>query len=201
MMKNLAKAISILFHPLWMPLAGTYILLSKTILAILPYESKKLIYIIVMVSTIGLPLAMLPFLYIRKKFKTLEMTERQERFVPLLIMVIFYFFAYYSLRNLNAPVLLVGYILSVFTTVFILSVINIWWKISLHLAGIGGVTALLVMITVFNQGIPEYMFYQSVIFAGLIASARMYLNKHNAWEAFAGYFIGFLTVSITFHYF
>ena len=198
MIKNLAKAISLVFHPLWMPLLGTYILLSGTLLAILPYESKRLIYIIILTSTIGLPLAMLPFLYFRKKFKTLEMTERQERFVPLFIMSIFYFFSYYTLNNLNAPVLLTGYMLGAFVATILSAIINIWWKISLHLTGIGGITALLIIIIIFKQGYPENLFFQVVLFAGIVASARLQLNEHNIGQIIAGYIFGFLSVFITF---
>lgn len=195
MIKTTAKATSILFHPFWMPLVGTFILLTQTkFLALIPIEGQRTIYIIVASSTIGLPLLMFPLFWYRKKFKTLEMTDRQERYIPLFIMAVFYYFSFNTLSNLNAPALLNGFILGAFISVLLAAIVNIWWKISLHGIGMGGITGLLVAIIVLNQGSPEVIFFQALLFTGIALSARLYLNQHNIYQIIGGYVWGFLSI-------
>lgn len=198
MIKTAAKSISILFHPFWMPLVGTFILLTQTnFLSLIPAEGQKAVYIIVASSTIGLPLLMFPLFWYRKKFKTLEMTDRQERYVPLFIMAVFYYFSFHTLSNLNAPALLNSFILGAFISVLLAAIVNIWWKISLHGIGLGGITGLLVAIVLLNQGSPEGIFFQTLIYTGIALSARLYLNQHNVRQITAGYAWGFLSILLT----
>ena len=198
MIKTAAKSISILFHPFWMPLVGTFILLTQTkFLALIPPEGQRAIYIIVASSTIGLPLLMFPLFWYRKKFKTLEMTHRQERYVPLFIMAVFYYFSFHTLSNLNAPAMLNGYIFGAFISVLLAAIINIWWKISLHGIGVGGITGLLVAIILLNQGSPEMIFFQALLFTGITLSARLFLDQHNIRQIIGGYLWGFLSIFLT----
>ena len=198
MLKTVAKAISILFHPIWMPLVGTYILLTQSkFLGLIPIEGQHAVYIIVASSTIGLPLLMFPLFWYRNKFKTLEMSAKQERYVPLVIMTVFYYFSFHTLSNLNAPALLSGFIFGSFISVFIAAIVNVWWKISLHAIGLGGITGLLVVIVLLNQGMPEKIFFQSIIYSGIALSARLYLNQHNMTQVLAGYACGFVSILTT----
>ena len=115
MLKNLAQAVSVVFHPIWMPMIGAFILLNHSqLLMLLPSQVHKAIYIIIASSTIGFPLLMLPIFIFRKTFKMFQMTQKQERYVPLFVMAIFYFFSYYTLSRLNVPGILTGFILGVF---------------------------------------------------------------------------------------
>jgi membrane-associated phospholipid phosphatase len=163
----------------------------------LPAEGHQAVYIIVASSTIGLPLLMFPIYWFRKNIKTLEMTERQERYIPLFIMAVFYFFSFHTLRNLSAPSLLSGYILGAFISVALAAVVNVWWKISLHGIGLGGIIALLTLIAFYRQGNPEGLFFQALIYSGIVLSARMYLNQHSLWQIVAGFACGFLSIFLT----
>ncbi len=198
MLKHIARAISLVFHPFWMPIAGIFILLTHSRLAaILPAEGHQAVYIIVISSTIGLPLLMFPIYWFRKSIKTLEMSERQERYIPLFIMSVFYFFSFYTLRNLNAPSFLSGFILGAFVSVAVAAIVNVWWKISLHGIGFGGILALLTLMAFFQQGNPEGLFFQALIYSGVALSARMYLNQHTLWQIVAGFSCGFFSIFFT----
>ncbi len=198
MLKNLTQAISFVFHPIWMPIVGTFIILNHSrLITLLPTEAHKVIYIIVGLSTIGLPLLMLPVFLFRKNIKTLQMTQKQERYIPLFVMAIFYFFSYHTLRNLNVPNMLSTFILGSFISVTIAAIVNIWWKISLHGIGLGGIIALLTLILVFHHGYPEGLFVQALIYTGIVFSARLYLNQHTLKQIVVGFLCGFLTISLT----
>lgn len=198
MLKNLANAFSILFHPFWMPLAGVFIILNHIqLMLVLPDEARKAIYIIVASSTIGLPMLIFPVYLFRNKFKALLMTQRQERYIPLLTMSIFYYFSYHALRNLNAPHILNSFMLGVFISVSIATIVNIWWKISLHAIGLGGILSLLTLILMYRQGHPEVIFFETLIISGIVLTARLYLRQHTLLQIVTGYLCGFITMSVT----
>ena len=198
MLRNIAQALSLVFHPFWMPMAGTFILLRHSqFLSMMPVEGQKAVYIIVASSTIGLPLLMFPLFWFRNKIRTLEMTERQERFIPLFVMAVFYFFSYNTLHNLGAPSLLSGFILGAFISVTLAAVVNVWWKVSLHGIGMGGILAVLTTILLLKQGSPESLFLQTMVYSGIVLSARLYLNQHNLWQIISGFTGGFLSILIT----
>ncbi|HON17737.1 MAG TPA: hypothetical protein PK990_01045 [Salinivirgaceae bacterium] len=197
-MKNLSQALSILFHPLWMPLLGTFLLLNYTeYFALYSKDAHRVIYVIVATSTLGLPLMMLPIYLYRKKIKSLELNERSERIIPLLIMTIFYYFSFHTLSNLNAPVLLREFILGVFFSTLVATIVTVKTKISLHSIGLGGVTALLVFIPLYESGNTEILLMQAILISGFVFSARMFLQKHTLSEMLFGYFLGFLTMMLT----
>jgi hypothetical protein len=88
---NLAKTVSIVFHPLFMPLYGLAILFSApTFLKYLPAEVKRVLFIVVVIDNVILPLALLPFLRYRNLISSFHIDDRKERIIPLLITSILY---------------------------------------------------------------------------------------------------------------
>ena len=88
-------------------------------------------------------------------------------------------------------------------TVLIMALINLKWKISAHMAGIGGVVALVYQIHV--QGLSAFnlmwLLCITVVIAGALGSARMALRRHNLLQVLAGAVTGFLCVSLTMRFF
>ena len=196
-MYNLSKAISILFHPLWMPILGTYILFTHTLLAIINPSIQTAIYKIIAVSTIGMPLLILVFFWYLKKFKSLEMNEPKERFFPLIIISIFYLFSFFALYKVKVPEVLYGFMMGSFVSTVCAAIINLRWKISLHAIGMGGITALITLIALMKYISIESIFFQTVLISGVVLTARLWLNKHSIWQVIAGYLLGFFVISIT----
>ena len=84
-------------------------------------------------------------------------------------------------------------------TMLVMAVINLWWKISAHMAGIGGVIALIYQIHV--QGLSAFdmlwLLCLAIIVAGLLGTSRLVLRRHDIWQLLAGVAVGFLCVSTT----
>ena len=75
-MKQISKVISIIFHPVFMPLVGMFILLNAGIFETnIPVEFKQHIYMFVGIFSIVLPLSFLPLLYYWRIIKSVEMNE------------------------------------------------------------------------------------------------------------------------------
>ena len=84
-------------------------------------------------------------------------------------------------------------------TVLVMALINLKWKISAHMAGFGGLIALIYQIHV--QGLSAFDLFWllciMVIVAGALGSARLVLKRHDTWQVLAGTVVGFLCVSLT----
>ena len=84
-------------------------------------------------------------------------------------------------------------------TVLVMALINLKWKISAHLAGIGGVIALIYQIHVMGLSAFDLFWLLSaiIILAGMLGSSRLILRRHSIWQVLAGVIVGFLCVSLT----
>ena len=192
MRRGLFKIFSYIFHPILMPLIGILIILSISHLTLLPIASKKAILSLVAIITVFFPLTIIPILYYQKLITGITISNRRERLLPMFLTSIFYYFGYFMLHKYSAPVFLQEYMLVVFISVLTASVINIKWKISLHMIGIGGLIGLLSALA-FLFGIHNsIVFMISIIVAGIIGTSRLYLSEHTSTQIYSGFLLGYI---------
>ncbi len=194
-MKLFSQIISVLFHPMLMPVLGIFFILNAgTHLSYLPFEVKRLIYIIVFVSSCLLPLSLLPLFLQIKLIRSFRMETSRERVFPLLSTGLFYFLGYILLSRLNISSLIEWFVLSTLIGILIAIAVSRFWKISIHAIAVGGVTAVLFGIMM-RYGIDlSVLTSVMVIISGLVGLARLYLNAHSPAQFFAGYVVGFVVV-------
>lgn len=199
---RLTKIISIVLHPTFMPLIIFYISLKLipnigfAITSYLPF-----IYIVLMLSTILLPLISV-FLLIRiGQISSIEMNIQKERPAPLLIAAIYLSCAYYVLQNILvfAPILnsmLKGAIIIMFCA----SIISAFWKISLHMLGVGGVFGVLFSLNFLFGGLSLILIV-ALFTCGILAVSRILEKAHSHTQIYVGFIIGFLIEcgSVLFH--
>ncbi len=194
-MKLFSKILSFLFHPMLMPTLGIFFILnSGNHHAFLPFEIKRLVYIIVFTSTCLLPVSLLPLFLQIKLIKSFEMETARERVYPALTSAAFFLLGYFLLTRLNVSVLIEAFLLSSLIAILISVAISFFWKISLHALAVGGVSGLLVAL-MFEYGIDLLpLFSVIVVISGLVAMARLYLNAHSPFQIYAGYFLGLIII-------
>ena len=195
MQQKLARIISIIFHPLIMPAIGMLIIFNTgSYLSFMPFEGKRLIMLIVVTGTILFPLSIIPFFLYYKWVGKAEMTNYRERILPLLFTVIMYYLTYYMLHRIPVPVLIQTFMLGASSSVFLNLVINLKWKISSHMIGIGGITGLIVALYINLQIDVSLFLVLSILLSGVIGFSRLYLNAHTPLQVYLGYLTGFLTI-------
>jgi hypothetical protein len=196
-MKKPAQIISILFHPLLMPSLGFLILFnSSTYLAYLPLEYKKMIFLIVILCTMVIPLSLIPFFLYQKIIFSLQMSERRERYVPLILTFLFSLFCYYLLQRLQIPSAYQAFSLGCMISVMSAFIITSKWKISTHMIGNGGITGLIAYIIYYLHVNLEIYLIIIIFLAGLTGTARMILNAHKPSEIYSGFLVGFAVISV-----
>ena len=195
---KLTQLISILLHPMFMPILALHLtLLVLPSLAFTLSQNLLLIYGILIFSTMVLPLISIFWLMQKGKVSSLEMSNHKERSLPLFKTVIWMSFGYYLLQNLlfYTPILkaeLLGAIL----IILLAAIISKFWKISLHLLGIGGVVGVFIALQIMH-GDFLYLLLLFIILSGLLGVARIKQKAHNYAQVYAGFLVGLSVELIT----
>lgn len=188
---TVAKIISVVFHPLLMPLYGLLIIFSsQTIFGYLPFAQKKLVILIVATNNILLPLSLLPYLKWRKIISTWTIDERRERIIPMALTSVFYFLTFYIVLRYSIPLFIKAVILSTALISFAVTLISFWWKVSVHSVGAGALTSLIFFLAFKMHSSLTAWIILVILASGLILSSRLWLNSHNPKEVWFGYLMG-----------
>jgi hypothetical protein len=194
-MKIFSKIVSFLFHPMLMPTLGIFLILNAgTHLSFLPFEVRRLLYITVFVSSCLLPVSLLPLFFQLKIIRSFRMETARERVLPVLFSGVFYFLGYLLLKRLHISSLIESFVLASIAAVCLAVAVSWFWKISMHMIAVGGVTGVLFGL-MFRYGV-DVMVLTSVmlIISGVTGTARLYLNAHTPLQVYIGYFVGFIVV-------
>jgi len=193
--EKLAKIVSVVFHPLFMPLYGLAILMSApTFLRYLPGEAKRILFMVVTINNVFIPLSLLPFLRYRNIISSYHISDRRERIIPLLTASILYCTTSFIVFRFQVPFFLKSFIFATSVVAIVLSMINFWWKISIHAAGAGALTATVIALA-FRMHTPLTFYLLAVILvSGVILSARLKLNSHNPAQVWTGFLTGLIGI-------
>ena len=191
MKDTLAKIITVIFHPLLMPLYGLLIIFSApTLFGFIPFVQKKVIILILMTNNVLLPLSLLPYLKWRRIISTWSLTDRSERIIPMALTSLLYFVTLYIVLKYRIPVFIKTVILSTALLSFAVALINFRWKISIHSTSAGALTALIIVLS-FKMHTPLTIFLiPAILISGLVLSSRLWLNAHSPKEVWLGYLLG-----------
>lgn len=199
-MKITAKIISTLFHPLWMPTVGLLIIFNTPTYLnyTISFELKRFITILMTLTTIVIPILFTLILLNKKSISSINMEQKKERNIPYLISIFLYFFTLYFLYKFPIPNLIYKFVIGAAISVTCAFIINLKWKISAHMIGIGGVIGALFCIAfLLNVNITVYLTL-TLILAGLIGTSRLILNAHTPAQVYTGFLLGIICQVIVF---
>jgi len=199
MEKRLTQLISIIFHPIIMPVAGLIIISNSGIYAsVIEPSLRNYLYFVFFAFTVLLPLALVPLYYYTGLVKNINMSGRKERLVPFYITLILYFAAYLLIKSLPLSRIYGKFMFSACTTLSVVFIISIFWKISAHMAGVGGITGLLAVLSYIFNADMMFFLITLIIVAGLTGYARLQEGSHSPLQVYIGFLAGFLTVPVIF---
>lgn len=189
-----AKIVSVVFHPLMMPTYALVILFnSNTHFSYMPFEVKKVIYLIVFLCTFLIPVSVIPFLINLKIVSSPHLKNHRERIIPLAVSALSFYFAYHLLKRLSLST--IGFVevmlLASGILIFVCMLITLKWKISAHLIGTGGLLAGFFFYAVYFVADFTIILVIISLLTGIIASSRLKLQVHNSAQVYAGFFLGF----------
>ena len=186
----LAKLLSRLLHPIFIPTITLSIISIKFVNIIILSNQLNIIIISVMIFTLLFPLLSILYLLYTHRIKSLQIEERKERILPIIITIIWMLIGYYFLANIldYAPIIKTIY-LGMIATLFTTLLITKYWKISLHMAAIGGCFGVFLAIQSIYGGVINYVIL-ILMLSGLLGYSRAILKAHNMRQIYSGFCLG-----------
>jgi len=197
-MKRIALVVSYLFHPLLMPSLGLLLLLnSGTYLALLDPSAKRAILFVMALGTLFFPLIMIPVLFYRRLISNLQNATWEERIIPQLIILILYIITFVYFIRLPLSKTIHAYVLSIAATLFLLLILGSKFRICNHMAGLGGLTGLIIALILLYETPLQGALLLTFIAAGATGTARLLLGRQRPVEVYTGFLLGFGVVLTT----
>lgn len=195
-MKKISEWLSGIFSPLLVPTYGMGMVLLVSTLHFLPENVRWTSLIITFVITCVLPVAAILGMYKAGYVKDPQLNNRTERTAPYVVTLLCYLGAALFFYRASAPLWLPLFLAGGAGACLVNIVVNRWWKISAHAVAMGGVVALAFRLVASHYAIVNMNVWLSavIIVAGLVMTARVYLQRHTLWQVLAGFANGFAWV-------
>jgi membrane-associated phospholipid phosphatase len=209
-MRLSTKIISIIFHPL---LVLTYMLML--LLIVNPYlfgvnsvgdKGSIRLILTVFFSTFLIPAFAIFMMWRLKLISSLHMSDKQDRIGPFIATGVFYLWVFRSvMEDSNIPTAFIIAVLGTTMGLFICFLINLFFKISLHATGMGGLIGMvLIIMWLYSYGsftlhLPfvgaseisiNFVLILCILLAGIVGSSRLFLRAHTPRELYAGFALG-----------
>ena len=200
MQVSLAKIFSVLFHPLFMPVYTILIWFNLDIYIslIIPYQFKLFILGIIIITTLLFPMIFIMMMLRRKIITSLQMETKEERIYPMAITAVFFFLSYYMLKQLQISYFFTLFLLGIsFLTVLSL-IINFYYKISIHMVGIGGMLGAFTGLSIMLGVNIVYFVIPIIIIAGITGTSRLILGAHKPIQVYSGFLLGSIMMTLIF---
>ena len=185
-----ARVISAIFTPFSIPFLAFLILFLFSYLRIMPIQYKLIVLGVVYCFTILMPTLTI-FLFRKiNGFSPEDLGERKRRFMPFLLTITSYVFCLVMMHRLNIPWYMTGIILAALIMMVICIVVNLKWKLSEHMAGVGAIVGGLVSFSALFGYNPVWWLCLFILIAGVLGTARIILQHHTLGEVLVGFAVG-----------
>lgn len=192
-----SKAASVVLHPLLLPVYCTLLILYTPT----PYAGLPVTFNAYMLGLVGIFGSLLPLIIIGAFIlfglvSDVSMPTRSERVLPLLATALSMGCAAgYVWSLLPSPVL--GVILGESAVLFVAAVWSLFWKVSLHAMGAGGLLAVIWSVgAAYGQDCSAGAAV-AFVWAGVTAWTRIHEKAHTPWQLLAGYVTGFVVMGVS----
>ncbi|MDE5632335.1 MAG: hypothetical protein K2I54_05945 [Muribaculaceae bacterium] len=194
-----AHVLSDVFSPMLLPSYAMIAALTLTPMCLLPTSPKIWATAGVAFITAIIPMLVILILIRMGKVSDVAISNRNERTAPFCATILCYIGAAFFVRYLRAPYWIQNFYLAAAMVSAISLLVTQWWKISAHTGAMGGFAGIIFWMA--QRGLlisaPLVWICAAFLVLGLVAWARLYLNKHTVLQTLAGATLGF-TVELIF---
>jgi membrane-associated phospholipid phosphatase len=114
------------------------------------------------------------------------------------ITLIFYLAAYFLIRKLPVSAVYQRFLFGACLSILLVLAVSYFWKISTHLVGWGGLTGLILILSLRFHTDLMLLLIISLLLSGSVAFARLKLDAHTPMQVYTGFLLGLLTMVIVF---
>lgn len=194
-MRQFALLISVLFHPLLMATYGCLLLffgIKDTVYDYMTaFDTKWRISIIVFVFSFVFPVVNIYIMYRLKRIPSILLSDRKDRTFPYLMSSLFYFGLFYLLLDINIWPSIKLFIIGGGIAILLTALLNLRFKISAHMVGIGGLLGVILSISYLIKFNMTSFYVIIILVAGMIGMSRLILEEHKPYQLYLGFLLGF----------
>lgn len=197
-MRAASHIVSYLFHPIFLPTAGLLIIFSinSYVAHTTPFGRQIFLVSWIFINTAVIPFLFTAFLRWKRLIKSIHLEEQEDRTIPFAFALFFYFTNYWLLRDITMPTVIYSLFLGSSVAVGLSLLINFFTKISIHMIGMGGLTASIYGVAqLFDSNILA-LIIASILASGLVGTARYVLESHSLRQIYMGWLIGFTAIYV-----
>ena len=192
-----ARVISMLFTPLYLSMLGIIILFVFSYFSLFPLSFKVSVILLVYLFTILLPSLLIRSYRKYQGWTPIQLGTRERRMVPYVISICCYLMGLYVMSIFRIPHFMSGILIAALIIQLSCSFVNIWWKISTHSAGIGGVTGALLAFSLRFNFNPVWWLCLVILLAGAVGTSRIILRQHTVAQVVYGFLLGVVCGFVT----
>ena len=191
-LRTAARVLSAVFTPFYVPTVGFVSLFLFTYLRMLPMRYQLIIVGVIYMFTVVLPMAAIYFYQKVNGWSLRHLGHREKRIVPYAMTIASYIVCLLLMYRMGIPRFMSGILVSSLLAMLICALVNIWWKISAHMAAIGQFIGGMVSFSLlfYSNNIGWLCF--AIVLAGMLGTSRILLRQHTLSEVLVGFGVGFV---------
>ncbi|WP_077196842.1 phosphatase PAP2 family protein [Prevotella ihumii] len=192
-----ARVVSMLLTPFYLPVIGVLAILVFSYLSTFPWQVKLSLVLMVYLFTVLVPTLLIHIYRQYHGWTLLQLGTKERRMMPYIISILCYFGCLYIMDLIHLPHLITSMLMVALVIQVLCAVINVWWKISTHTAGMGGVLGALVAFSFILNFNPVWWLCLAIVASGIVGSSRIILRQHTLTQVTAGLFLGIVSAFCT----
>ena len=194
--KVLAQFISVLFHPLFIPfyVVAFLVYYHPSYFSGFGSYNKTRLLLTTGLNTIFFPAFAVLLMKGLGFIKSVFLHTQQDRIGPYLTNMIFYFWTarIFFKSEPQLPLVLASFMTGVFLTTSVALIANIYYKISMHAIGCGGLVGIFLIIMKTNSMLMTWPLCLALLITGVVCSSRLFISDHTQKEIYLGLLVGLL---------
>lgn len=185
-----AHIYSAVFSPFYAPTWAFIWLLFYSYLRLWPWTYKAFILAVVLMFTVIIPRLTIDIFRRLNKWSHWQLSHREHRHMPYFITIASYVACVMIFMQLNTALFMRGMILAMLATGLLCALLNAWWKVSTHMAGMGGLFGTVIAFSYLFYFNPLWPMCIILLMAGIMGTCRMVLHQHSLAQVIVGFLIG-----------
>jgi hypothetical protein len=191
-----ANLVSYIFHPIFLPLYAVWFIayVHPSYLSGFAAGMRLRTVLITAQNAVFYPLFCVLLLKGVGFISSIFLKTQKDRIIPYMACGIFFFWTFTVFKEQGLfPTILPSFMLGVFLASSGALLANIYFKISMHAIGIGGLLGLFIVITGTNSMLMTWPLSLVLLIVGLVCSARLLISDHTPRDIYTGLVIGILS--------
>ena len=200
--RALAKFVSYIFHPLFIPLYITYFIIqihSYQFAGINDWVNLRTL-LQVFVNCTFLPLASILLLRALNFIDSVFLKTQKDRIIPYIICMTFYFWNWYVFKNNHEVKDLVSMSMAIFNASVFGFLVNITMKVSMHAIAVGVMATFIALLAFTDSSSFSLYLSIAILISGIVCTSRLIVSDHSQKEIYYGFLIGVFS-QLAAHYF